>query len=69
MARCLRRRDRYLSGDWAFGRYTSKSTDTDESSGTVTTDTGKGSNIFRAGGDGGWRVAIDGWSSDRPAGH
>jgi hypothetical protein len=29
----------------------------------------KGINIFRRGSDGRWRVAIDGWSSDRPAGH
>jgi ketosteroid isomerase-like protein len=55
-------------GDWAFERYTYKSTDTDKKSGAVTTDTGKGINIFRRGSDGRWRVAIDGWSSDRPAG-
>jgi ketosteroid isomerase-like protein len=57
-----------LSGDWAFERYTYKSTDTDRKSGAVTTDTGKGINIFRKGSDGRWRVAIDGWSSDRQAG-
>ena len=33
------------------------------------TDTGEGINILRRGSDGRWRVAIDGWSSDRPAGH
>ena len=52
----------------AFERYTYKSTDTDKKSGAVTTDTGKGINIFRHGSDGRWQVAIDGWSSDRPAG-
>jgi ketosteroid isomerase-like protein len=57
-----------INGDWAFERYTYKSTDTDKSTGAVTTDTGKGINIFRRGADGRWRVAIDGWSSDRPAG-
>jgi ketosteroid isomerase-like protein len=56
------------SGDWAFERYTYKSTDTDRKTGAVTRDTGKGINIFRRGRDGRWRVAIDGWSSDRPAG-
>ena len=58
-----------VNGEWAFERYTYKSTDTDKKSGTVSTDTGKGINIFRRGADGRWRVAIDGWSSDRPAAH
>lgn len=57
-----------VDGDWAFERYTYKSTDTDRKTGAVATDTGKGINIFRRGSDGRWRVAIDGWSSDRPAG-
>jgi len=30
----------------------------------VTTDHGKGINIFRHDPDGKWRVAVDGWSSD-----
>jgi len=55
-----------VSGDWAFERYTYKSTDTDRKTGAVTSDTGKGINIFRRGADGKWRVAIDGWSSDVP---
>lgn len=54
-----------VSGDWAFERYTYKSTDTDKKTGAVTTDVGKGINIFRRGSDGKWRVAIDGWSSDQ----
>jgi ketosteroid isomerase-like protein len=53
-----------VSGDWAFERYTYKSTDTDKKTGAVAHDTGKGINIFRRGSDGRWRVAIDGWSSD-----
>ena len=56
-----------VSGDWAFERYTYKSTDTDKKNGTVTTDIGKGINVYRRGADGKWRVAIDGWSSDKPA--
>ena len=54
-----------LSGDWAFERYTYKSTDTDKKTGAVTSDVGKGINVFRRGPDGKWRVAIDGWSSDK----
>lgn len=57
-----------VNGDWAFERYTYKSTDTDKKTGAVTHDTGKGINIFRRGSDRHWRVAIDGWSSDKPAG-
>jgi ketosteroid isomerase-like protein len=56
-----------VSGDWAFERYTYRSTDTDKKTGSVTTDLGKGINIYRRGADGKWRVAIDGWSSDKPA--
>ena len=56
-----------VSGDWAFERYTYKSTDTDKKTGAVTEDIGKGINVFRRGADGKWRVAIDGWSSDKPA--
>jgi ketosteroid isomerase-like protein len=56
-----------VSGDWAFERYTYKATDTDKKTGTATIYIGKGINIFRRGADGKWRVAIDGWSSDKPA--
>ena len=56
-----------VAGDTAFERYYYKSTDTDRKTGQVTTDTGKGINVFRKGQDGKWRVAIDGWSSDKAA--
>ena len=55
-----------VSGDWAFERYTYRSTDTDKKTGVATVDVGKGINVFRRGADGKWRVAIDGWSSDKP---
>lgn len=55
-----------VSGDWAFERYTYKAADTDRKTGAVTTDIGKGVNVFRRGSDGKWRVAIDSWSSDKP---
>ena len=51
-------------GDWAFERYSYKSKDVDKKTGAVTTDKGKGINIFRRGPDGKWRVAMDAWSSD-----
>ncbi len=54
-----------VDGDWAFERYTYTSADTDRQTGTVTRDTGKGINIYRRGRDGQWRVAVDGWSSDK----
>jgi len=44
-----------------------KAKDVEKKTGTVTTDRGKGVNIFRRGKDAKWRVAIDGWSSDMPA--
>jgi ketosteroid isomerase-like protein len=55
-------------GDWAYERYTYKSTDTDRRTGAVRTDSGKGVNVFRRGKDGKWRVALDGWSSDKAVG-
>jgi len=55
-----------VSGDWAFERYTYKSKDTDRKTGAVTTDRGKGINIFRRGADHKWRAAVDSWSSDIP---
>jgi len=58
-----------VSGDWAFERYAYLSSDTDRRTGAVTTDKGKGINIFHHEADGRWRVAIDGWSSDLPAAH
>lgn len=57
-----------VNGDLAVERYTYKSTDTDKKSGAVTIDQGKGINVFRRETDGKWRVAVDGWSSDLPAG-
>jgi ketosteroid isomerase-like protein len=57
-----------VNGDWAFERYHYESADTDRKTGTVTRDTGKGINVFRRCSDGRWRVAVDGWSSDRTPG-
>lgn len=55
-----------VSGDWAFERYAYKSTDTDRATGAVSTDTGKGLNIYHHESDGKWRVARDAWSTDLP---
>lgn len=54
-----------VAGDTAYERYTYQATDTDRKTGQVTASTGKGVNVFRKGQDGKWRVAIDGWSSDK----
>jgi ketosteroid isomerase-like protein len=54
-------------GDCAYERYTYRSKDVDRKTGAITTDQGKGINVYRRGPDGRWRVAIDGWSSDLPA--
>ncbi|MDP1913337.1 nuclear transport factor 2 family protein [Brevundimonas sp.] len=58
--------DFIVSGDWAFERYAYRSTDTDKATGAVTTDVGKGLNVYRRGTDGVWRIARDSWSSNGP---
>ena len=54
-------------GDGAYERYTYRSKDVDRKTGAITTDQGKGINVYRRGPDGRWRVAIDAWSTDLPA--
>ena len=56
--------------DWAYERYTYKSVDTPRPGGPadgtpVVTDTGNGINIYQRGADGKWRVARDGWGTDK----
>ena len=56
--------------DWAYQRYTYKSVDTPRLGGPaagtpVVTDTGNGINIYQRGADGKWRVARDGWATDK----
>ena len=56
--------------DWAYERYTYKSVDTPRPGGPaagtpVVTDTGNGINIYQRGVDGKWRVARDGWATDK----
>lgn len=55
-----------VAGDWAFERYSYKSTDTPQGGGASVQDTGKGINIYHHDADGKWRVARDAWSSDLP---
>ena len=60
-----------VKDDWAYERYTYKSVDTPRLGGPadgtpVVTDTGNGINIYRRGADGKWRVARDGWATDKP---
>ena len=55
-----------VSGDWAFERYSFKSTDLPISGGPVVEDTGWGLVIYHHDADGKWRVARDAWGSDHP---
>ena len=54
-----------VSGDWAFSRYTTKSTTKNKKTGEVTNDNGKGVFIFHREKDGKWRLVIDSWNSDK----
>lgn len=56
-----------VSGDWAFERYSYKSTDTPLAGGAVVEDTGWGLVIYHHDADGKWRVARDAWGPDHPA--
>lgn len=55
-----------VNGDWAFERYSYKSTDTPLTGGAVVEDTGWGLVIYRRDSDGKWRVARDAWGPDHP---
>ena len=56
-----------VSGEWAFERYSFKSTDTPLGGGAVVEDTGWGLVIYHHDADGKWRVARDAWGPDHPA--
>lgn len=53
-----------VSGEWAFERYSYKSTDTPKSRGSVVTDTGWGLVVYHRDADGKWRVARDAFGTD-----
>ena len=53
-----------VSGDWAFERYTYKSTDEPKAGGANVIDTGWGLVIYHHDADGKWRVARDAFSTD-----
>jgi len=55
-----------VSGEWAFERYSYKSTDTPRAGGDVIEDTGWGLVIFHHDADGKWRVARDAFGPDHP---
>jgi ketosteroid isomerase-like protein len=56
-----------VAGEWAFERYTYKSTDTPVGGGAPVEDTGWGLAIYHRDADGKWRVARDAWGADHPA--
>jgi ketosteroid isomerase-like protein len=55
-----------VAGDWAFERYTYKSTDTPKAGGAPVEDTGWGLVIYHHDSDGKWRVARDAFATDTP---
>jgi ketosteroid isomerase-like protein len=55
-----------VSGDWAFERYSYKSTDTPKTGGAAVEDTGWGLVVYHHDADGKWRVARDAFSTDKP---
>jgi ketosteroid isomerase-like protein len=55
-----------VAGDWAFERYSYKSTDTPKAGGAAVNDTGWGLVIYHHDADGKWRVARDAFSTDTP---
>ena len=55
-----------VDGNWAFERYSYKSTDTPLTGGAVVEDTGWGLVIYHHDADGKWRVARDAWGPDHP---
>lgn len=56
-----------VAGEWAFERYSYKSTDTPFDGGSAFQDTGWGLLIYHHDADGMWRVARDAWGQDHPA--
>ena len=55
-----------VNGEWAFERYSYKSSDTPAGGGAVVEDTGWGLVIYHRDADGKWRVARDAWGTDHP---
>ena len=55
-----------VSGEWAFERYSYRSTDTPTGGGAAVEDTGWGLVIYHRDTDGQWRVARDAWGTDHP---
>lgn len=55
-----------VAGDWAFERYSYKSTDTPKAGGADVIDTGWGLVIYHRDTDGKWRVARDAFSTEAP---
>ena len=57
-----------IAGEWAFERYSYKSTDTPHAGGPAVVDSGWGLVIYHRDSDGKWRVARDAWGADHVPG-
>ncbi|HUR32842.1 MAG TPA: nuclear transport factor 2 family protein [Vicinamibacterales bacterium] len=55
-----------VNGEWAYERYSWKSTDTPVAGGDAVIDTGWGLVVYHHDTDGTWRVARDAWGPDHP---
>ena len=55
-----------VAGEWAFERYSYKSTDTPKAGGAAVVDTGWGLVVYHRDADGKWRVARDAFGTDTP---
>ena len=55
-----------VAGEWAFERYSYKSTDNPKAGGAPVVDTGWGLVIYHHDADGKWRVARDAFATDTP---
>ncbi len=55
-----------VAGEWAFERYSYRSTDTPKAGGAPVEDTGWGLVIYHRDADGKWRVARDAFSTEAP---
>jgi ketosteroid isomerase-like protein len=55
-----------VSGDWAIDRYTANLSSTPKSGGAAMAETIKGVHVLKRQPNGGWKIVLDTWNSDKP---